>query len=77
MGLEQELYVISILAQTQIDIQLVVDSMYQPTVNFMSYNSTGMDQVKSSWFNDLLKVTKIDYCTVQEHLKKNNDTFLK
>ena len=42
-----------------------------PMVNFMSYNSTGLDTVKSAWTRDLCKLTKTDYFSIQEHFMKN------
>ena len=44
--------------------------MTTPTVNFVSYNSTGMNSIKSSWIRDFCKVTKTDYLSLQEHFKK-------
>ena len=41
------------------------------TTNFLSYNGTGLDQVKCKWLNDLLKVTNTDFCMIQEHFRKN------
>ena len=35
--------------------------MATPSVNFLSYNGTGLDTVKSRWLRDLLKVIKIDF----------------
>ena len=51
--------------------------MATPTVNFLSYNSTGMDTVKSAWINDLCKVTCTDFCAIQEHFKKSVTSFFK
>ena len=51
--------------------------MTTPTVNFLSYNSTGLDTVKSAWINDLCKVTKTDYFGLQEHFKKNIGSYFK
>ena len=45
--------------------------MATPDVTFLSYNSTGLDPVKTSWTRDLCKLTKTDFLTIQEHLKKN------
>ena len=42
-----------------------------PAVTFLSYNSTGLDTVKTAWTRDLCKMTNADYLTVQEHFKKN------
>ena len=45
----------------------------------MSYNSTGLDNIKSSWIRDLMKTCKIDYFQLQEHFKttKSLDTFFR
>ena len=53
--------------------------MTTPTVNFVSYNSTGMNSIKSSWIRDFCKVTKTDYLSLQEHFKKTKsvDTYFK
>ena len=51
--------------------------MATPSVNFLSYNGTGLDSVKARWLRDLLKVTKTDYCSIQEHFKKNKGTFFR
>ena len=40
------------------------------TVKFLSYNSTGMNPVKSQWIQDLMKTCKISFCGLQEHFKK-------
>ena len=37
---------------------------------FLSYNSTGLDSVKTKWIRDIAKVTKCDFITLQEHFKK-------
>ena len=42
-----------------------------PMVKFISYNSTGLDTVKSAWTRDLCKLTKTDYLSIQEHFMKN------
>ena len=49
--------------------------MAAPTVNFLSYNSTGFDTIKTKWLRDLLSVTKIDFCSIQEHFKKTVGCF--
>ena len=48
--------------------------MTQPNVTFLSYNSTGMNTVKSSWVRDLIKVTDASYVQVQEHFKSSKVT---
>ena len=40
------------------------------TVNFLSYNSTGFDSVKTKWVRDLLDTCKISFCGLQEHFKR-------
>ena len=44
--------------------------MTSPLVNFLSYNSTGMNTVKAEWIRDLLKVTSSHYVGIQEHFKR-------
>ena len=39
------------------------------TVNFMSYNSTGLDSVKTNWIRDIMQTCKIDFFQLQEHFK--------
>ena len=51
--------------------------MTTPTVNFLSYNSTGMNSMKSAWIRDLCKVTSTDFCAVQEHFRKTVNSFFK
>ena len=41
------------------------------TVSFLSYNSTGLNTVKTKWIRDLIKVTGASYIQLQEHFKKN------
>ena len=45
----------------------------------MSYNSTGLNTVKSDWIRNLYKVSKSDFISIQEHFKKNKniDKFFK
>ena len=43
--------------------------MVSSTLNFMSYNSTGLDTVKIDWIQDLIKTCDIDFFQVQEHFK--------
>ena len=40
------------------------------SVKFLSYNSTGMNQVKSQWVQDLMDTCDASYCGIQEHFKK-------
>ena len=53
--------------------------MVIPIVSFMSYNSTGLDSIKSDWIRSLYKVSKCDFISIQEHFKKNKtiDKFFK
>ena len=51
--------------------------MTPPTVNFLSYNSTGLDTIKSAWIRDISKVTSTDFCSVQEHFKKTVGSYFK
>ena len=48
-----------------------------PSVKFLSYNGTGLDTIKARWLRDLFKVTKVDFCSIQEHFKKNKGKFFK
>ena len=54
-------------------------SMARSTMNFMSYNSTGLDSVKVDWIQDLLKVCDIHFLQMQEHFKatKTVDSYFK
>ena len=45
--------------------------MATPVVTFLSYNSTGLDTVKTAWTRDLCKLTKTDFLNIQEHFMKN------
>ena len=38
-------------------------------INFMSYNSTGLDLVKTNWIRDVIKTCNIDFFQLQEHFK--------
>ena len=49
--------------------------MATPTVNFKSYNSTELDTIKAKWLRDLISVSRIDFCSIQEHFKKNVGSF--
>ena len=53
--------------------------MATPTVNFLSYNSTGINSIKTSWIRDLCKVTNTNFLGIQEHFKstKSVDKFFK
>ena len=38
---------------------------------FLSYNSTGLNSVKTKWIRDIVKVTNSDFIAIQEHFKKS------
>ena len=40
------------------------------TVNFLSYNSTGLSQVKTQWICDLMSTCGASFMCIQEHFKK-------
>ena len=41
-------------------------------MNFMSYNSTGFNMIKSDWLRNIMKIFDIQFCQLQEHFKKYN-----
>ena len=43
-------------------------------VTFMSYNSTGMNSVKTQFVNEICDENEINYLTIQEHFKSNKTT---
>ena len=49
------------------------------TLNFMSYNSTGLDSMKCDWIRNIMKTCQIDFFQLQEHFKitKTLDSFFK
>ena len=47
-----------------------VNTPMDETCTFLSYNSTGLNTVKTKWIRDLIDVTKSDFISVQEHFKK-------
>ena len=53
--------------------------MASEILNFMSYNSTGLDLVKTDWIREIIKTCKIDFFQLQEHFKttKTLDSFFK
>ena len=53
--------------------------MARATLNFMSYNSTGLNAVKIDWIRDTMKTCGIDCMQIQEHFKKNRniDTYFR
>ena len=40
--------------------------MVIPSVNFLSYNSTGLDSIKADYIRNLYNVTKCDFISIQE-----------
>ena len=48
-------------------------------MNFMSYNSTGLDTVKIDWIQDLMKTLSIDFFQLQELFNSNKsvETFFR
>ena len=48
--------------------------MTQPNATFLSFNSTGMNSIKSSWIRDLIDLTDASYVQIQEHFKFSNST---
>ena len=55
-------------------LQKGVVIMTIPTVNFMSYNSTGMSSDKVGFINQLCDENEIMFVSIQEHFKKNKQT---
>ena len=43
--------------------------MASDLLSFMSYNSTGLDLVKTNWIRDIIETCDIDYFQLQEHFK--------
>ena len=43
--------------------------MVKPSINFMSYNSTGLDTIKTNWIRDLIETCAISFLQIQEHFK--------
>ena len=43
-------------------------------VNFLSYNSTGLNEAKFKWIRDLIKTTDSSFIGIQEHFRKNKTT---
>ena len=52
--------------------------MAKPTT-FLSYNSTGINSIKTSWIRNLCKLTHTDFFSIQEHFKStsNSDKYFK
>ena len=53
--------------------------MGKKTLSFISYNSTGLDNIKVDWINDLMKSTNSECLQLQEHFKatKSADQYFK
>ena len=51
-----------------------MSSQNPTTVNFVSYNSTGLSTLKTHWIRDLAKITNATFSSIQEHFKKNKNT---
>ena len=45
-------------------------NMTTTTVNFVSYNSTGFNSIKSNWIRELMSVFNVTFFGLQEHFKK-------
>ena len=48
--------------------------MAKPSVNFLSYNSTGLNEAKIKWINDIVVATDASFIGIQEHFRKNKTT---
>lgn len=48
--------------------------MARSTLNFMSYNSTGLDSTKIDWIQEVSKTCNIDLLQLQEHFKATKST---
>ena len=46
-------------------------AMSIPSVNFISYNSTGINSVKTKWIRELCDITDSSYICIQEHFKNS------
>ena len=42
-----------------------------PSVSFVSYNSTGLHEIRCKWISDLCESTNADYVCIQEHMRKS------
>ena len=53
--------------------------MTKPFVNFLSYNSTGIDSVKTDWVRTLVETCDISFLQLQEHFRasKTVDNYFK
>ena len=45
-----------------------------PTVNFLSYNSTGLSSEKCKYINNICDLNDVTYISVQEHFKCHKST---
>ena len=43
------------------------------SVGFLSYNSTGLNEVKIKWIQDLCLTTDSSFVGIQEHFRKNKN----
>ena len=48
--------------------------MAMPYVNFLSYNSTGIDCVKTDWVRTIIETCDISFLQIQEHFKVTKST---
>jgi exonuclease III len=48
--------------------------MTMSTISFLSYNSTGMNTLKTKWIRNLINLTGASFIQIQEHFKKNKST---
>ena len=55
--------------KTPTNQQQGVVNMANPTVNFVGYNSTGIDKQKCAWIRDLCDLTDASFVSIQEHFK--------
>ena len=62
-------------AQTLLNTsQRLARNMATPTVNFMSYNSTGISSSKCDFINNIFQDSNIFFASIQEHFKSNKNT---
>ena len=52
---------------------------HQHGINFLSYNSTGLDSIKADYIRNLYNLTNSNFVSIQEHFKKTKsiDKFFK
>ena len=53
------------------EIKIQGDNKNNNHVSFISYNSTGLDTIKTSWIRDLAVLTGATFISIQEHFKKS------